>query len=387
MNRISLCAMSAAVVMTACTDYRAQINEAHDDYVKEHNPSSLPFYSGCSCDVLQYNMLRVGPSEYKFVNPTDASSAENHTIRYILSGCNEDVSYVTNNNPNPDFVRETKVSSQGSGTYWIDNDLYPEMLGTSRADAIASTVNVSNEVGSVDAVTCPTVYLNAIETPAPSTQTSSTTTTPATSRSPYYCGDLWCGPEDMQGKVETGSDAETAGYWFQYTDANYNGTSSFFYPPEVSVDEWDNFYGPLIQAYGGIKGHVEIGPGYDYPYAGLGFNLVSDNQEGMNISWWGGVCIVYQSTIGFEVELVPENEAVVTEYNNYLASVLKSASMKVLDIPWSKFKQGSGWGQIVSQDEILASVAGINIKFSGTAGTAGDFLIQSIGRSGSCVQH
>ena len=191
----------------------------------------------------------------------------------------------------------------------------------------------------------------------------------------------------MQGKVETGSDAETAGYWFEYTDANYNGTSSFFYPPEVSVDEWDNFYGPLIQAYGGIKGHVEIGPGYDYPYAGLGFNLVSDNQEGMNISWWGGVCIVYQSTIGFEVELVPENEVVVTEYNNYLASVLKSASMKVLDIPWSKFKQGSGWGQIVSQDEILVSVAGINIKFSGTAGTAGDFLIQSIGRSGSCVQH
>ena len=36
MNRISLCAMSAAVVMTACTDYRAQINEAHDDYSEDY---------------------------------------------------------------------------------------------------------------------------------------------------------------------------------------------------------------------------------------------------------------------------------------------------------------------------------------------------------------
>ena len=377
--------MSAAVVMTACTDYRAQINEAHDDYVKEHNPSSLPFYSGCNCDVLQYNMFRVSASEYKFINPTDASSAENHTIRYILSGCNEDVSYVTNNNPNPDFVRETKVSSQGSGTYWIDNDLYPEKLGTSRADAIALTVNVSNEVGSVDAVTCPTVYLNAIETPAPSTQTSSTTTTPATSRSSYYCGDLWCGPEDMAGKVETGSDAETAGYWFEYTDANSNGTSSFSYPPEVSMDEWDNFYGPLTQAYGGIKAYVELGHGYDYPYAGLGFYLANDSPaEGMDISWWGGICIVYQSTIAFDIELAPLNESVVTEFNDYKARVSKSTSMNVLDLPWSKFKQETGWGKTVSQDEILASVERINLKFTGTAGTAGDFLIQSIGRLGSC---
>ena len=98
----------------------------------------------------------------------------------------------------------------------------------------------------------------------------------------------------------------------------------------------------------------------------------------------------------FAIELVPENELYVTEYNNYKASVarstyigvsdLKSTSMNVLDIPWTKFSQEAGWGIIVSQDNVLASVARINLRFNGSGGERGDFLIYSIGRLGTCAE-
>ena len=390
MNRISLFAISAAVLMAACTDYRAQINEAHDEYAREHNPSSLPFYSGCQCDVLQYNMYKVGDKEYNFINPKDASAAENHTIRFVLSDCSDDVADLSAFNPNfSNIVNSTTVNPQGSGTYWIDNDLNAEYLGIDYPETVGMNVYAYNAAGASDLITCPVVHMNvdvktASETPA-ATQTSSTTTTTTTPSASYVCGDLWCGPEDKIGHVETGSTDETAGWWYDYNDSDNEGTSHFTFPAEISMNEWDNFYGPLIEAYGGIKGTVSIGKGYEYPYAGLGFFLVNDYQEGMDIDWWNGICLVYQSTISLTVELQVEDEAVVTEYNNYKANVPASPNkITMIDIGWSKFKQESGWGVTVSQAQVLEKVAGIKLKFSGTAETVGDFLIQSIGRSGSC---
>lgn len=393
MNRISLCAMSAAVVMTACTDYRAQINEAHDEYAREHNPSSLPFYSGCQCDVLQYNMYKVGDKEYNFINPKDASAAENHTIRFVLSDCNDEIADLSPVNQNfSNIVNTTTVNSQGSGTYWIDNDLNVSYLGIEYPETVEMKVYASNSAGALDLISCPAVHINAdVKTSTSSqtsTQTSSTTTVPTS----YVCGNMWCGPTDNLGQVMTNLeyekdyDSETSGYWFDFGDyAGFEGTSSISFPPEVEANEYDNFYGPLIEAYGGIKGTVTLGPGYEYPYAGLGFNLLSGDQEGADIDFWKGLCLVYQSTINFSVELVPENAAVVTEYNNYKASVPASKNkMTVLDLDWSKFRQESGWGVTVPREEVLANVATIQLKFSGTAGTTGDFLIQSIGTLGSC---
>ena len=195
---------------------------------------------------------------------------------------------------------------------------------------------------------------------------------------------LWDGTTDTQGKVETGSEEETSGYWYEYNDANDGGTSAFTFPADVEANEYDNFYGPLVEAYGGIKASVTLGAGYDYPYAGIGFNIWSEAQEGVDISGWNGICLSYQSTIGFAIELGVADEATVTEYNNYKATVAKAATMTASDFPWSKFKQETGWGATVDQATVLASTAAIKLKFSGTAGTSGDFLIQKVGSSGQC---
>ena len=195
---------------------------------------------------------------------------------------------------------------------------------------------------------------------------------------------LWDGTTDTEGKVETGSDEETSGYWYDYNDANDGGASAFTFPADVEANAYDNFYGPLVEAYGGIKATITLGAGYDYPYAGIGFNIWSEGQEGVDITAWGGICLAYQSTIGFGIELGVEDEATVTEYNNYKATVAKAAAITVSDFPWSKFKQGTGWGKTVDQATVLAKTAAIKLKFEGTAGTSGDFLIQKVGSNANC---
>ena len=138
---------------------------------------------------------------------------------------------------------------------------------------------------------------------------------------------LWDGTTDTEGKVETGSDEETSGYC----------------------------------------------------------NIWSEGQEGVDITAWGGICLSYMSTIGFGIELGVEDEATVTEYNNYKATVAKAAAVTASDFAWGKFKQGANWGKTVDQATVLAKTAAIKLKFEGTAGTSGDFLIQKVGSLGMCT--
>ena len=194
---------------------------------------------------------------------------------------------------------------------------------------------------------------------------------------------LWDGSIDTEGKVETGSDEKTAGYWYEYNDENDGGSSKFTFPADVEENTYGNFYGPLVEAYGGIKADITLGDGYDYPYAGLGFNIWSENQEGVDISAWSGICLTYESTIGFGIELGVENEKTVTEYDNYKAAVSKAPTGASQDYAWAKFKQG-GWGKTVDQADVLAKTAAIKLKFEGTAGTSGSFNICQVGSLGKC---
>ena len=187
----------------------------------------------------------------------------------------------------------------------------------------------------------------------------------------------WDGAVDTGDRVETGSDEKTAGYWFEYDDANDRGTSKISWPADVEENVWGNFFGPLVEAYGGIKGHVTLGDGYDYPYTGVGFNIWSENQEGVDVSAWEGVVIKYESTIGFQVELGVENPRDMTEYDEFKAYLPKSPTVSEIVLPWSKFKQG-GWGKIADINSVLGNTATIRFKFEGTAGTSGDFRIISV---------
>ena len=196
---------------------------------------------------------------------------------------------------------------------------------------------------------------------------------------------LWDGATDTEGRVDTGSDSvRTAGYWYEYTDSNDDGTSHFTWPADVEENTYGNFFGPLTEAYGGIKGSITLGDGYEYPYSGLGFNILSDKQEGADITVWQGICLVYESNIGFGIELGVENEKEVTAYDNYKATVGEAATPTATDFPWSKFRQAN-WGTAVDQEVVLQKTAAIKLKFEGSAGTSGDFRICQIGSLGKCT--
>ena len=196
---------------------------------------------------------------------------------------------------------------------------------------------------------------------------------------------LWDGATDTEGRVDTGADSvRTAGYWYEYTDSNDDGTSHFTWPADVEENTYGNFFGPLTEAYGGIKGSITLGDGYEYPYSGLGFNILSDKQEGADITVWQGICLAYESNIGFGIELGVENEKEVTAYDNYKATVGKAATPTATDFPWSKFRQAN-WGTAVDQEVVLQKTAAIKLKFEGSAGTSGDFRICQIGSLGKCT--
>ena len=197
---------------------------------------------------------------------------------------------------------------------------------------------------------------------------------------------LWDGATDTQGQVITGStDTKTSGYWYDYNDKNDGGSSAFTFPAGIVANTYGNFYGPLVEAYYGIKATITMGEGYDYPYAGIGFNIWSEDQEGVDISAWGGICLAYESTIGFGIELGVEDEKNVTGYDNYKATVAKSPSATMANFAWAKFSQG-GWGTEVSIDDVLAKTAAIKLKFEGTAGTSGNFRICQLGSLNKCTK-
>ncbi len=387
--RLSVVMLSAAM-MTACTDYVAEIEDIQQERAdnlnamyengQKNDPSELVFSSGCSCEVNRGNLVENGGQLYY------NTESNFPTISYALVNCAnmpDKVERLTGYYENM-FIESYNVY-QKEGVWWADLQLNE----TAQNALLGGTVSTSlltygDGKALAGTVQCPSVsfgYKAPVEDTAP-VQNPSSVQPSLSSKIP--CGDLWCGPTDTEGKVETGSDDETAGYWFEFNDANDFGTSSISYPPDVSVNEYDNFFGPLTEAYQGIKGTVLIGAGYDYPYVGLGFNLVSGDQEGTDISRWEGICLVYSSNLNFAIELQVEDEATVTEYNNYKASVARSANMTTIDYPWSKFKQEVGWGKTVVIDSVLRKTAAIKLKYQGVAGSTGDFVFYSIGRLGTC---
>lgn len=195
---------------------------------------------------------------------------------------------------------------------------------------------------------------------------------------------LWDGTIDTIGRVETGSPDSTSGWWYEFSDDNDGGSSYIQFPADIETFDDALFFGHLAEYYGGLDLKVLLGKGYDYPYAGIAFNVWNLEMKGADISAWGGFCLSYKSTLGFAIELVPEDEANVTETNNYKATVAKAASITTEAFPWKKFKQDAGWGKEANLDSVLAKTAAVRLTFRGLPETMGDFLIQKIASIGEC---
>lgn len=188
-------------------------------------------------------------------------------------------------------------------------------------------------------------------------------------------------------RVDTGLDdgSDESGYWYTYSDDANSGTSAITWPVPTGNEYDDNALDPIIDHCGGLCGQVTLGAGYDYPFAGLGFNLTGPDQTGADVTAWGGLCITYTAGVAPILEIAPENEATVTEYNNYMSKLKVAASASTLNLAWSDFKQESGWGVTVPQASYLTMIAAVKVKFSGKAGTSGDFNIIQVGENGACA--
>ncbi len=205
-----------------------------------------------------------------------------------------------------------------------------------------------------------------------------------------FAMDTWVGA-NSEYRVQTGFDdgSDTFGYWYDYNDNkettdNGPGTSTITWPDEKGNDYSDDAMDPIIDFCGGICGTATMGGPYSYPFVGVGFNLSGENQDGNDISSWGGICIGYKSTgIAPALEIAPANEGTVTKYDNYKASLKIQATEAVVELPWSSFKQ-EGWGTKVDQATVLASAAAIKFKIAAPDGKSTDFNIATIGELGKC---
>lgn len=197
---------------------------------------------------------------------------------------------------------------------------------------------------------------------------------------------LWDGYNDRgEGQVETGGDSRTSGYWYQFNDGDNGGTSALQFPPDVDTHIYGSPFPELIEKYRGVQLGVAFGSGYEKPYAGVAFNVWSEEQDGVNVYPWGGICLQYKSSIDFEIELGLEDGAIPTMGScSFVASVPASTSEKISDFVWEKFKNNCGAGVSPDLTDALKKVASVRLKFSGAAGTTGDFLIQRIGAVGMC---
>lgn len=196
----------------------------------------------------------------------------------------------------------------------------------------------------------------------------------------------WLGVGDSRYKVVTGLDdgSGLSGLWFSYTDKANHGTSKFTWPVALANDN----LAPVIDACGGMCGSVEMGPGYDFPFAGFGFHIKNaDRLDGADITAWNGLCIAYAAggTEGLSIsaELTPSDEGNYTAFNNYTYKLPLNGA-RIINIPWSAFTQATGWGKTVDEAEFLKRVTSIRFAFAGAAGESGYFSVQRIGMYGQC---
>ena len=200
---------------------------------------------------------------------------------------------------------------------------------------------------------------------------------------------LWDGSADEEGRVVTGSDGETSGYWYDFNDIDDGGSSKFTYPPDIEEYCNGNWYESvncfefMMETYGGIKEKVTLGAGAENPYVGLGFNILNEEQEGTDVSEWGGLCLEYSSGLKFQVKIAPEYDRTMLECD-FIASIGASESVKTVDIPWSKFGSSCGFGMDTDASKVLANAAAVHLRFDGKAGDSGEFLFKKIGSLGQC---
>ncbi|MDD7299718.1 hypothetical protein [Fibrobacter intestinalis] len=197
---------------------------------------------------------------------------------------------------------------------------------------------------------------------------------------------LWDAIVDS-GRVITGSTDETSGYWYAFDDGVDGGTSTWIWPSDIEEDVNGDIFGPLTRAYGSIFGEFALGEqcvsdGQKYSCSvGIGFNTWDENQQGVDVSAWNGLCLEYSATSDVGIRLRRDNPLTL----DLFVSVAASDSLSVVNIPWRKFSwYDSMFNPFETIEECLLDVGAVQLLFLGNSGATGNFKLTKIGSLGTC---
>ena len=172
-------------------------------------------------------------------------------------------------------------------------------------------------------------------------------------------------------ELDDGSD--TYGLFFTYSDS----ASRFSWPAG------DRGYGHEAASrdkYGFIYTIVTLGE--SHPYARIAFEVSGEEQQGNDLTEWGGVCITYTANESFFINIRFPDDNKATEYDYYKAQLPASELLVTANIKWSDFIQ-EGFGIRVDRDSVVTNISRIEISFE-KPGARISSKIHSISKYGTC---
>lgn len=140
--------------------------------------------------------------------------------------------------------------------------------------------------------------------------------------------------------------SENEGQWYSFDDHALDGDTEV----KWSIDDHE------------LAASISLGASYEYPFAGVGFNVNRD------ISNWKQICLYYKSSTGFRVQLkLTEALDPETDGNKFFAQFNKNTIGGTQCIDFSKFNQESGWGKAIDLATALKNTTAIEFKFTTNA--------------------
>ncbi len=209
---------------------------------------------------------------------------------------------------------------------------------------------------------------NSSKTSSSSTKATSSSAKAKSSSSKFYWNGYF---EDHQ--LHTGFEGDDAGWWFHYTDSSVNGKSYFQWPASLEENDGLSF---VIDTCKGVCGSVHVWPGFDAPFAGLGFAVSS---KAVDVSKWEGLCVEYASDVPIKVRL----EVADPEYYDYdiPIKILDASSVKTtMRISWDQFSASAAG----SGAEVAAKLKTVSFYFDDLSVKDGFFDIIAVGEYDAC---
>ena len=400
----------AVVGLVACTDYKTEINDAHEAFVNgnaglpEGEPGS-PDALGCKCNLTSSNVEYVSGTYYYEVG-------SDPDLTYGVVDCSDDVHDIDIDLHDYAVVKSRRLAYDG-GRFILHYTLDKNVVEHSIDDAFSPEVGMLLESGDSEPLQCPTVYFKQKKSnpvvkssssfssssssssssisssssfSSSSSNVSSSSSVPSSSGKVHPEMDLWDGASHEY-RIITGLDENgSSGYWFAYTDNGNGMESTLDWPVDrgnsFSVDAFD----PVIDYCGGLCGTVYLSRGAsdatNDPYVGVGFNIAGSSGVQSIItdaSSWGGLCITYASSVSILV-MMDFGEAGNNEvgYDRPVVTLEPTSEETEVCYRWSEFEPR--WQARVSGDEGSTRLGGINFEIYGPDGTNGEFNIIGLGR-------